>query len=118
MFVCFAGYDPMVVDRGLQYDSMQVGQIGFQCTMVPIRNLGWFHKQWLPTLHVRKSDRPLESKLHLQRIEQMKCRDVMLSKSKVLEATFENRRIDKEIGKDDDQGSLANRFSDLIENSW
>ncbi len=45
----------------------------------------------------------------------MESRDVMLSESQMLEAFFELRRIDEEIGDDDNESALPHGFREFIE---
>jgi hypothetical protein len=114
MFVGFGRGDTMVIDGRLQHDPLHIDQVRLQRAMVSVCDFGGFDKEMGAALHIIKTYRALKCEFELLGIQQMKCGYIMLAKSQVFKAIFQQGWVHKKVRDNHDQSTLPDGFGKLV----
>ena len=107
----------MVVDGRLQDDLAERVEVAAERLLVAVGDLVRLGEDRGAAFHVEEPHRPAEGEAQLPGVEQVEDRDVMLAEPQVLEAASEQLGLDEQVGEDHDQGALADRLGQLVEDA-
>src|SRR5262249_41959720 len=116
LFVIVLQSDTVIVNAGFQHHAPQALQITGDRFVIALGNLTGFGEDRRPPLHIEEPHRPVELEGQLLGIKQMKDGGIVLAEAQVLKTVTQFLRLDEQVGDDDNERSLRDRFGKLVKN--